>query len=162
MAVLVHPFKPIIDENSQKLILGTFPSIRSFEDFYYGHPRNQFWKILAEVYRESIPVTPEDKIDFILSHELALWDVIYKCKRRDGNSLDSNLEIVEVAPIGRLLRKYPNIKQIFFTSRTAERIFRKHFKGLKIETDYLPSPSPAYTALPFEAKVKEWRRKLLR
>lgn len=162
MAILVHPFKPIVDHNSQKLILGTFPSIRSFENFYYGHPRNQFWKILAEVYRKSIPATPEEKIDFILTHELGLWDVVYKCRRRNGNSTDSNLEIVEIAPIGRLLRQYPNIQEIYFTSRTAERLFRKNFKTLQIETGYLPSPSPNYSALPFEAKVKEWRQKLLK
>jgi hypoxanthine-DNA glycosylase len=162
MSVIVHPFKPIIDQNSEKLILGTFPSIRSFENYYYGHPRNQFWKILAEVYKADVPQTVEDKIDFILSRELALWDIIHSCRRRSENSSDSNLEVVALNPIGQLLRQYPNIKKIFFTSRTAERLFRKEFKPVNIEIDYLPSPSPAYTALTFDQKVQEWRRKLLR
>jgi hypoxanthine-DNA glycosylase len=58
---LKHPFKPIIDKNSKILILGTFPSIKSFENFYYGHPKNQFWKILASVYEENIPLIPNRK-----------------------------------------------------------------------------------------------------
>jgi len=150
---LNHPFKPIIDKNSKILILGTFPSIKSFENFYYGHPKNQFWKILASVYEENIPLTKEEKIDFILRHNLALWDIIKTCKRK--NSSDKNLEVLELNDIKKLLFEYPNIKKICFTSKTAQKLFNKEYN---IKNFYLPSPSPAYARIRIEDKIKEYKK----
>ena len=47
---LTHTFDPIYNKDSKILILGSFPSVKSREtDFYYGHPQNRFWKVLASV-----------------------------------------------------------------------------------------------------------------
>jgi hypoxanthine-DNA glycosylase len=157
--IIEHPFEPIINSTSRKLILGTFPSLKSMENYYYGHPQNQFWKILAKIYNAPLPKTREEKKNFILSHNLALYDVIFKCRRK--NSSDANLKVVEVTPIEQLLQKYPTIEKIFFTSRTGEKIFHKHFPHLQIPTDYLPSPSPAYAKLNLNQKAEIWAKKLL-
>ncbi len=153
-----HPFKPIIFKSSKILILGTFPSLKSFENsFYYSHPKNQFWKILSTI--SGYPANIKDqKIWLIKQCRLALWDIVQSCKRK--NSADSNLKDIVPNDIEALLKNYPNIQKIAFTSRLAEKIYNKHFSHLNIETVYLPSPSPAYMAMKMEDKIKEYKKAL--
>ena len=155
-----HPFAPFIDKNSTILILGTFPSIKSFEEnFYYGHPKNQFWKLLASVYGEDTPKTIDEKRAFLKRHSIALWDVVKSCDRK--NSLDSNLKNIVPNDIKDLLKEYPNIKKIYFTSKTAQKVYEKFFKDINKPYFYLDSPSPAYAKKSFEDKLKSWREVLV-
>jgi TDG/mug DNA glycosylase family protein len=150
-----HPFKPLIDEESKILILGTFPSIKSFENnFYYAHPRNQFFPLLADTFGEKRAITIEEKIDLLKRHNIALWDMVKSTNRT--NSLDSNLKDIEMNDIKSLLNKYPNIKLIAFTSKTAQKLFKK--LNINFPTAYLPSPSPAYAKMKYEDKLMEYRR----
>ncbi len=153
--MLRHPFDPIIDQNSKVLILGSFPSIQSFKNsFYYGHPQNQFWKILAKLFDEEEPKSIEEKKEFLQRHNIALWDMVGRCERE--SSLDSSLKNIKVNDLAGLLRAYPNIKALFFTGKKAQSLYHRHFGHLDIPTFYLPSPSPAYRAMPLEEKVKKW------
>lgn len=155
---LEHPFNPIVFKDTEILILGSFPSIQSFENnFYYGHPRNQFWKIMEAV--TGYPINNRDqKIWLIKEAKVGLWDMVASCQRE--NSLDSSLEEVEVNDIAGLLEKYPKIKKVCFTGKKSQALYQKHFSHLSIETCYLPSPSPAYAAMDFEQKTAEYREKL--
>ncbi len=154
-----HPFKPIIENNSNILILGSFPSINSFKNsFYYAHKQNQFWKILSNIYNKDIK-TKKAKIALLKEKNIALWDIIESCQRK--NSSDANLKDIKVNDIELLLKKYKNIKIIFFTSKTAEKLYNKYFSHLHIKTDYLPSPSPAYASIALEIKTKVYKEKLL-
>ena len=163
---LIHPFKPVIFEDSEILILGTFPSIKSFENnFYYSHPKNQFWKILSLIFNEKEPKNIEEKIDFLKKHKIALWDTICECKRSKGNSRDDNLIDIKPCPIEELLKKYPNIKKVAVTSRLAEKVIKKHFKNsplsiLNSQLIYLPSPSPLNARLNLQQKAKRWKELL--
>jgi TDG/mug DNA glycosylase family protein len=162
---LIHPFKPIIFENSETLILGTFPSIKSFENnFYYSHPKNQFWDILSIIFNDKKPVSIEEKIEFLKKHKIALWDTICECKRKNGNSRDDNLEILKPCDIENLLKIYPNIKKVAVTSRTAEKVIKKYFKNSPFSIIhsplYLPSPSPLNARLKLEEKAKIWKKLL--
>jgi TDG/mug DNA glycosylase family protein len=165
MDKLSHPFKPLIFDDSKILILGTFPSIKSFENnFYYSHPRNQFWDILSIVFNDKKPTTIEEKIDFLKKYKIALWDTICECKRKNKNSRDDNLEILKPCDIENLLKKYTNIKKVAITSRTAEKVIKKYFKhstfsALKYPI-YLPSPSPLNARLNLQQKVKIWKELL--
>ncbi len=154
-----HPFKPIIFKSSKILILGSFPSLKSFENsFYYAHPKNQFWKILSAI--SGYPINNKDQKIWLLKElNLALWDIVASCNRK--NSSDSNLKDIKVNDIKSLLKDYPNIKTIAFTSRLAQKLFNQYFKDLEIDTFYLPSPSPAYAAMSFEDKCKVYKEKLL-
>ena len=154
-----HPFKPIIFKNSKTLILGTFPSIKSFDNsFYYSHPKNQFWKILSLI--SGYPVNNKDQKIWLLKElNLALWDIVKSCNR--VNSSDNNLKDITPNDIKSLLKEYPNIKEIAFTSKLAQKIYNKHFSNLEIDTFYLPSPSPAYAAMSLEDKSKIYKEKLL-
>ena len=153
-----HPFKPIIFKSSKTLILGSFPSLKSFENsFYYAHPQNQFWKILSLI--SGYPANLRDqRIWLIKQCKLALWDMVKSCKRE--NSADSNLEDITPNDIEALLKEYPSIEQIAFTSRLAEKIYKNYFSHLDIKTIYLPSPSPAYAALSLDEKAKKYKELL--
>ncbi len=152
-----HPFFAFIDKNSTVLILGTFPSIKSFEEnFYYGHPKNQFWRLLSSVFDEVEPKSTDEKKIFLKKHNIALWDVVKSCERK--NSLDSNLKNIVPNDLKTLLKKYPNIKKLYFTSKTALKVYEKYFKDIDIPYFYLDSPSPAYAKKSFEEKLKSWRK----
>jgi len=156
--VLAHPFKPIVFKDTQTLILGSFPSIQSFENnFYYAHPRNQFWKILEEV--TTYPVNNRDQKVWLLKEcKFGLWDMVKVCSRE--NSLDSSLENEEVNDLAAFLEEYPSITKLAFTGKKAEALFKTHFSHLAIETVYLPSPSAAYAKMTFDAKVAEYKNQL--
>ena len=77
---VTHQFEPVFDEDSKVLILGTFPSVKSREqNFYYGHPQNRFWRVLANLTGCEVPGTVEEKKGFLLREHIAVWDVIAKC-----------------------------------------------------------------------------------
>ena len=163
--ILIHPFKPVIFETSEILILGTFPSIKSFEnEFYYSHPRNQFWDILSIIFNDKKPESIEEKIDFLKKHNIALWDTVCECKRKQGNSRDDNLEIIKPCDIENLLKNHPNIKKIAVTSRTAENVIKKYFKNSQFSILYsllyLPSPRPLNAKLKLQQKAEIWKKLL--
>ena len=153
-----HPFDPLVFKDTQTLILGSFPSIQSFENnFYYAHPRNQFWKLLQEV--TGYPINNKDqKIWLLKESKLGLWDMIKQCRR--DNSLDSSLEEEEVNDIMAFLEAHPSIRKLAFTGKKAEALFSVHFPEAEIETCYLPSPSPAYASMSLSAKASVYRETL--
>ncbi len=155
---LEHPFDPIIFNDTKVLILGSFPSIQSFEkSFYYAHPRNQFWKILSEL--TSYPATSKDQRIWLLKEaKIGLWDMIRSCNRE--NSLDSSLEDEEVNDIAAFLEEHPSIDKVAFTGRKAQQLYGLHFNYLEVETVYLPSPSAAYAKMSFLDKMEIYREKL--
>ncbi len=155
---LKHPFDPIVFNDTKTLILGSFPSIKSFDNaFYYAHPRNQFWKLLETV--TGYPVNNRDqKIWLLKENGLGVWDMVAACER--DNSLDTSLSNVTVNDIPALLEKYPSIKKLAFTGKKAQTLFEKHFGKLDIERVYLPSPSPAHAAMSFEEKAAKYKEAL--
>ena len=157
--ILEHPFEPIVFKDTEILILGSFPSIKSFEhNFYYAHPSNKFWKILEAV--TTYPVNNLDQKLWLLKEaKLGLWDMVRECSRE--NSLDSSLENEEVNDIAGFLEVHPTITKLAFTGKKSEALFKTHFSYLEIETVYLPSPSSAYAKMSFEEKVKIYKEKLL-
>ena len=153
----IYSFPPVIDEGCHTLILGTMPSVKSLEAaFYYAHPRNAFWPVMARVLGEDTPDMIEDKRAMLLRHGVALWDTAASCERE--GSLDAAMKGVRLNDVGALLDRYPRIERIFLNGGEAFRLFSKmniERAGLYIER--LPSTSPAYT-LPFEKKLEAWRR----
>ncbi len=160
-----HPFEPIIFKDSKILILGTFPSIKSFENaFYYSHPKNQFWEILSIVFQDKKPTSIEEKIEFLKKHKIALWDTICQCEREKGNSRDDNLKNIKPCPLETLLKNYPNIEKVAVTSRLAEKVIKTYFKNSPLSILhsplYLPSPSPLNARLKIKEKAEIWKKLL--
>lgn len=156
MIMLSHPFQPVCDENSRILILGSFPSAKSREQmFYYGHPRNRFWKMLAVVLCESEPVVIEDKKRLLLSHGIALWDVAASCKIT--GSADSSIQNVVANDIPSLVAKY-KINRILCNGATAFNLYMKLvFPTCSIHPVRMPSTSPANASFSLESLIEVWR-----
>ena len=151
-----HPIEPVYDANSRILILGSFPSVKSREEmFFYGHPRNRFWKVLAAVLETAAPETVEEKRELLLTHGIALWDVIASCDIT--GSADSSIKNVVPNDVGKIL-EHASIERIFINGKTAEKYYRKYLMPeIKREGVCLPSTSPANASWSFEKLVEAWK-----
>ena len=153
---VVHGFGPIYDERSRVLVLGTLPSVKSREEnFYYSHPRNRFWQVLAAVFDAPVPQSVEEKKALLLVGRVALWDVVGACDiRRSADSTIRNVEPNDPRPI---LAAAP-IRAIYTNGAKAYELYRKHLLPLTgIEAVRLPSTSPANAACGTEALITAWR-----
>ncbi|MBQ1477085.1 MAG: DNA-deoxyinosine glycosylase [Erysipelotrichaceae bacterium] len=154
----VHPIPPVYNEDSEILILGSFPSVKSREEgFFYGHPRNRFWKILSAIYDEKTPETIEEKKAFLLKNHIAVWDVIRSCDIR--GSSDASIRNVLPNDISSLLKK-TKIQKIYVNGKTAEKLYRKYLEDSAGKAQVLPSSSPANAGYSLERLIEEWRRLL--
>lgn len=155
MQKIHHPFPPLYDENSKILILGSFPSVKSREQmFFYGHPQNRFWRVLATVLGCRIPETVPEKRTLLLSHGIALWDVIAACEIK--GSSDSSITNVVVNDLSEILA-IASIGQIFVNGRTAEKYYNKYTKPvIGRDAVCLPSTSPANAAWSVERLAAAW------
>lgn len=154
--MICHPFPPIYDGNSRILILGSFPSVKSREQlFFYGHPQNRFWRVTAAVYGSEAPGTVPEKKEFLLSHGIALWDVIASCEIT--GSSDSSIKNVAVNDLSPIFAA-SDIKRIFVNGQTAKRFYDRYTKPLVgREAAILPSTSPANAAWTFDKLVTAWQ-----
>ena len=139
---VVHPLKPIYNSESKVLILGSFPSIKSRENsFYYAHPKNRFWSTLEKVFKEDIRSSNQDREKFLLTHKIALFDVVYSCNITASS--DSSIKDVIPNDIKKIVDK-SKIEAIFTTGTKAYSLYNKYLlKDVGIEAIKLPSPSPA-------------------
>lgn len=157
---VTHPIPPFCAEGARVLILGSFPSVKSRESgFFYGHPQNRFWRVLAQVFEDTVPTTLEEKKAFLTSHGIALWDVIASC--RIEGSADSSIRDVVPNDIASLMQTH-NIRAIFTNGKTANALYEKHIHPtLGMTAACLPSTSPANAAWSVEKLVNAWRNEFL-
>lgn len=153
---VVHPFDPVFDENSRILILGSLPSVKSREEqFYYGHPRNRFWKVLAACLEAPLPETTEQKKKFLLEHHIAVWDVIHSCTI--AGSSDSSIRDVCANGLQEVLQ-HSRVDLIICNGKAAEKYYRKYQqKQTGQEPAVLPSTSPANAAWSLARLIEAWK-----
>ena len=160
MSERIIAFAPVAPPGARVLVLGSMPSVESLnQGFYYAHPRNAFWRILAEVYAEPFPVGIPERVALLTRHDIALWDVLHSCERQ--GSLDSAIRQPAPNDFAGLFRQCPGIGRILFNGGTAHRLFMKwgraYLEGRQWQR--MPSTSPAYT-LSYERKLAQWRQAL--
>lgn len=150
-----HTFEPVFDEQSKVLILGTFPSVKSRENqFYYGHPQNRFWKVLAGICDQEAPVSIPQKKEFLLKNHIAVWDVIASCDII--GSSDSSIRNVVPCDLNQVLLKAP-VGQIFANGGKAYDLYMKYsYPQTGREIIKLPSTSPANAAFQMERLLQNW------
>ena len=153
---ITHPIPPLYDGNSRILILGSFPSAASRKaQFFYGHPQNRFWRVLAALYEAPVPEGPEEKKTFLLDRGIALWDVIASCEIR--GSADSSVRDTlpnDLTPI--LLGS--RVERIFTNGRLSGNLYARYQeKETGIKAVYLPSTSPANAAFGMEKLIDAWK-----
>lgn len=152
---VIHPLKPVWNEESRVLILGTMPSPRSRETgFYYNHPQNRFWKVIAALFDEPVPDTNEQKERLVLSHGIALWDVLAECSIEGAS--DGTIAECVPNPIAEILTKAP-IERIFCTGAKATELYRKYCEeSTGMECVRLPSTSPANAGVSLEELIEAY------
>ena len=146
-----HTIAPFYHKDSEILILGSFPSVASRkEGFYYAHPYNRFWKVLASIYKEEIT----DKKKFLRKHHIALFDVCASCEIKGS----SDASIKEVVPnnLTNILNT-TKIKKIFLNGNTASKLYKKYMKDISIEAITLPSTSPANAKFSLEMLIQAYQ-----
>ncbi len=152
---IVHPFPPLYDEHSEILILGSLPSVKSREQmFFYGHPQNRFWKVIAAVTGEEVPTTIEEKKALLHRNHIALWDTIYSCDII--GSSDSSIRNVVPTDLSPII-EHSHIKKIFCNGNTSAKYYKKYQQNLLgTESITLPSTSPANAAFSLEKLINIW------
>ena len=151
----IRGFGPVWRPDARVLILGSMPSVESLnQSFYYAHPRNAFWPMMAELLGEPRPDGVEGKKELLTSHRIALWDTVAACER--SGSLDSNIRAAEANDFESLYARCPEIRWVLFNGGAAEALYRRLVakEDARFHFARLPSTSPAYT------KKEAWKRAL--
>lgn len=151
-----HTINPIYNEKSNILILGTFPSVKSRENkFFYSHPQNRFWKIIAYITNTSpVPSTIDEKKNMLLNNKIALFDVIKSCDIT--GSSDTSIKNAEPWDLSIILDSC-NIKKVYANGNKAYELYMKYcYNNLKRSIIKLPSTSPANASFNFERLLSEW------
>ncbi len=153
----LHTIEPVYDKNSKILILGSFPSVKSREQgFFYGHPQNRFWKVIAGSKNSAVPQTIDEKKNFLRKNNIALWDVIKSCDI--SGSSDSSIKNVVPNDINMILQQ-ADIEMICVNGKKAEQLYKKHiYPIIKRKALYLPSTSPANAVWSVEKLIQEWSK----
>lgn len=156
MERIVHPLAPFYREDSEILILGSFPSVKTREmGFFYGHPQNRFWKVLAAVFGESEAQTLSAKKDFLLRHKIALYDVIKECDIR--GSSDASIRNAQPTDLRGLLDT-SHITRIFTNGQCAGKLYRQYQEPLlQKKARVLPSTSPANARWTLPMLIEAWQ-----
>ncbi|MBR7184703.1 MAG: DNA-deoxyinosine glycosylase [Clostridia bacterium] len=156
MAHLEHPIPPLWRPDSRILILGSFPSPKSREQaFFYGHPQNRFWRVLAAVWETDVPRTVEEKTAFLCDRHLALWDVIASCEIEGAS--DASVRDAVPNDLAPILRGAP-ISAICTTGGTAHRLYTRLIAPITGRPAIaLPSTSPANARMSLDALVDAYR-----
>lgn len=147
--LVTHEFDAFFDKDSRVLILGTIPSPKSREQgFYYGHPQNRFWKVLADVLGEEFPQTVEERKVFLKRNHIALWDVLESCEIKGAS--DVSIRNARPNDMNRILQA-ADIRAIFATGAKAAQLYKKLcFPECGVEAVRLPSTSPANCGCSYE------------
>lgn len=157
--MIIHPVEALFNTDSQVLILGSFPSVKSRENkFFYAHPQNRFWKVMAEICGCDLPENIEDKKKLILDNHFALWDVIHSCDIE--GSADSTIRNVVPNNISVILNN-SEVNRIFVNGKKAESLYKKYLeKETGIHAVCLPSTSPANAAWSLEKLTEYWKQQI--
>lgn len=156
---VVHEFEPVYDTSSRILILGSIPSVKSRETgFYYGHPQNRFWKVIAALTQEEVPQDIPEKKRVLLEHQIAIWDVIHSCRIR--GSSDSSIRDVVPNDIEGLLKK-THIQRLYANGTKAYELYQKYmYPQTQVEIVRLPSTSPLNATWDLQKLTAYWGEKL--
>ena len=152
----VHPIPAFVPANAEILILGSFPSVKSRENmFYYGHPQNRFWRVLAAVYKSDVPQSIDEKVRFLLEHHIALWDVLASCEIT--GSADSSIKNAVPNDLSVILSR-ADIRRIYTNGKTSENYYKRFSEEITGRGSVcLPSTSPANAAWSLDRLIGAWK-----
>ena len=152
----IHTIEPVYNSDSRVLILGSFPSVKSREQqFFYGHPQNRFWRVVAGVFDCPVPQTVPEKKALLLGHGIAVWDVIASCTI--SGSSDASIRDVVPNDISGILEA-ADIRKIYANGAKSYELYQKYiYPKTKREIVKLPSTSPANAVFSYERLLEAWK-----
>lgn len=152
----IHSIAPVYDEHSRILILGSFPSVKSRQtEFFYGHPQNRFWRVIAAVFSKPVPQSIEEKKHLLLECGIALWDVIAECDIE--GSADSSIKDARANDLTDIFAS-AQIERIFLNGSAAYKLYNKLlFDKTGIAGTILPSTSPLNASYSLERLIDAWQ-----
>lgn len=162
--MIENVLKPIVDDATKVLILGSMPGVISLQkQQYYGNDRNHFWGIMSALFEQHIPETYEEKLALLKKHHIGLWDTIESCERK--GSLDSAIKSEVPNDFHTFFNKYPQIELVLFNGGKAEMVFKKYMDKAQwptIRFEKMPStsPVPGRNVKSFEEKIISWQELL--
>jgi hypoxanthine-DNA glycosylase len=162
---MVHStgFPPIVDSAATVLVLGSLPSVRSIEAFeYYAHPQNAFWRIMAALFGAAPDMPYKKRTEMLQRNGIAIWDVLASSIR--PGSMDSDIDLSTAKPndFASFLNTYSGIRLVCFNGKKAAAMFERLVLskypdlGNTLRFETLPSTSPAFASMPFDAKLRKW------
>lgn len=155
-------FPPILPQAPHTLILGTMPGAKSLQlNQYYGHPQNQFWKFMGEIYGAHKTLPYEDRVQILKDKGIAVWDVLSSCTRI--GSMDADIQNATVNDFETFYKEHPTLQRVIFDSLVAEKLYLKHALPIltrNLNYQRVPSPSPAYAKMGYQEKLILWTEAL--
>lgn len=157
-AALLRGFPPVVDDGARVLILGSFPSAQSLATRqYYANPRNAFWPIAGELFGFDVAAPYDSRLASLRSHTVALWDVLYRCRRIGSSDAAIDVKSLVVNNFAELFANYPCITRVYFNGAKAADLYRRLAGPAEgVQYQRLPSTSPAHVMRP-GAKLDAWR-----
>lgn len=156
---MIKSFKPVADENTKIMIIGSMPGEASLKaGQYYAYKYNQFWPLMTDLLSPSAPpASYKEKLQMLLNNNIGLWDSLAVCKR--AGSLDGNIKEEKPNDFKTLLKKYPKITTLLFNGQAAHKYFVKYFGMIDaVEYKLLPSTSPAAATKTLKQKRELWAK----
>lgn len=162
---LLHGLPALVAPHTRVLVLGSFPGVASLRaQQYYGHPQNQFWRLLAALWPRHPMPGPQDyagRCAWVLARGLGIWDVYAACERE--GSLDTSIRHARLNDFAGLRGRVPRLAAIAHNggeSHSRSRLVRESL-GLAQDSPIvslrLPSTSPANASWSFARKCEAWR-----
>ncbi|MES2729591.1 MAG: DNA-deoxyinosine glycosylase [Pseudomonadota bacterium] len=153
-------FPPLVGHAPHTLILGSMPGVKSLqENRYYAHPQNQFWRLIGDIFDIPLPLPYDTRVMKLTGQGIAVWDVLKTCER--AGSLDSAIRNPVTNDFATFFARYPSIQTVIFNNATAETLYRRYVLPTLADNNVtyhrLPSPSPAYAAMPYSDKLACWK-----
>ena len=153
---VTHPFPPVCAPDARILILGSFPSPRSREEgFFYMHPQNRFWPLMADLLGAPLPQTNEERAALLRGHGIALWDVLASCEIRGAS--DASIQNAVPNDLGPLFRQMP-LQTVYTNGKTAYRLYQRHSRTQTgLDAVCLLSTSPANCRVSYAELREAWK-----
>jgi hypoxanthine-DNA glycosylase len=157
-APLLWGFPPVVDDDARVLVLGSFPSAQSLAAHqYYANPRNAFWPITSELFGFEVAAPYDSRLASLRSHGVALWDVLYKCRRVGSSDAAIDAKTLVANNFAELFADYPSIARVYFNGAKAADLYRRLAEPAEgVQYQRLPSTSPAHVMRP-GSKLDAWR-----
>jgi G:T/U-mismatch repair DNA glycosylase len=172
MFIHKHPYKPFIQKDTIKLIVGTLPPTRFSTgellekdvDFCYGSYYNSLWLFVDKIHNlnlryDNSEAAIEERKQFLIQHKIGICDIVERCERDKIDASDLGMKNIKLRNILGCLKQYPSINTLLFTGGNSkngpEYFFRKHLKAFNLKLELVSNEIPKVHQFFIPSEVRE-------